>query len=256
MRAIAYLRISTGEQTLDTQRDKVIAHCLAHNLDLDPADIFEDAGLSGKRADNRPGLAKALKAVCAAPGALVVYSLSRVARSVRDMLEIATRLEQAGADLISLTESIDTTTAAGKMVFRLLAVLAEFERDLISERTKARLAYKKAHGHRTGSVPIGMQCVDDGNRSATGRVVALVPEPGEQVVLAKIEVLRIQGFGSRAIVRLLSDAGYVSRKGKPWAETTVRRILQRSAISSQQSASNSLIADSRELTAKGAKRPI
>lgn len=92
-----------------------------------------DAGLSGKRADNRPELQKALDAVTKCSGVLLVYSLSRLARSTKDTLAISDRLEKADADLVSLSERIDTTSAAGKMVFRMLAVLAEFERDLVSD---------------------------------------------------------------------------------------------------------------------------
>jgi DNA invertase Pin-like site-specific DNA recombinase len=93
-------------------------------------------GLSGTKAD-RPGLAAALSAVCKGD-ALVVYSLSRLARSTAHTLQVSDYLEWVGADLVSLSEKIDTTSASGKMVFRLLAVLAEFERDLISERTTDR----------------------------------------------------------------------------------------------------------------------
>jgi len=76
----------------------------------------------------------------------VVYSLSRLSRSTKDTLQIAEKLDKAGADLVSLSEQIDTTSASGKMVFRLMAVLNEFERDQISERTSAALQHKKAKG--------------------------------------------------------------------------------------------------------------
>jgi site-specific DNA recombinase len=67
---------------------------------------------------------------------LVVYSLSRLTRSTTDMLHVSELMEQRGVDLVSLTEKIDTISAAGKMVFRMLSVLNEFERDLVSERTR------------------------------------------------------------------------------------------------------------------------
>lgn len=72
---------------------------------------------------------------------LVVYSLSRLARSTTDAIAISERLAKSGADLVSLSEWIDTTSASGKMVFRMLAVLAESERDLVSERTKTAMAH-------------------------------------------------------------------------------------------------------------------
>ncbi|MCH8851463.1 MAG: recombinase family protein [Planctomycetes bacterium] len=82
--------------------------------DYELLELFVDAGLSGSRADNRPGLQRAVNTACKRKAALVVYSLSRLARSTRDALMLAERLNKAGADLVSLTESIDTTSAAVK----------------------------------------------------------------------------------------------------------------------------------------------
>src|SRR3954454_24039305 len=132
MRAVAYIRVSTTDQatdgvSLDAQRARIGAWCLSNGAELAEGDIHVDAGISGKRADNRPSLVAALEGVCRSGGVLVVYSLSRLARSTKDTIAIAERLDRAGADLASLSEKIDTTTAAGKMLFRLMAVLAEFE---------------------------------------------------------------------------------------------------------------------------------
>ena len=108
--------------------------------------VHVDAGLSGAKAHNRPALQAALTDACKHKAALVVYSLSRLARSTKDAIAISERLHKAGADLVSLSEKIDTTSAAGKMVFRMLAVLAEFERDIISERTARRDAAQARAG--------------------------------------------------------------------------------------------------------------
>ena len=168
--AVAYIRVSTAGQvehgvSLDAQRARVGAWCEVNGYEL--AAVHVDAGMSGSRADNRPALRAALSDVCEQGGALVVYSLSRLARSTKDAISIAERLELAGADLVSLSEHIDTTSAAGKMVFRMLAVLAEFERDQIAERTRSALAHKRARGEHTGGhSPYGMRTVD-------GRLVAL-----------------------------------------------------------------------------------
>src|SRR4051812_45369527 len=169
MRVVSYCRVSTEIQaaegvSLDAQRGRIAAWCAANGGGLDPADVFLDAGISGKRYDNRPGLTAALDAVTAAPGAvLLVYSLSRLARSTRDTIAIAERLERAGADLVSLSEKIDTTSAAGKMVFRMLAVLAEFERDLIAERTRAAMGHKRQKKERISrTAPYGSDLAGDG----------------------------------------------------------------------------------------------
>ena len=163
--AIGYVRVSTEGQategvSLDAQRAKIEAWCLANDAQL--AGVFVDAGLSGKRADNRPELQNALSVATRTKGVLVVYSLSRLARSTKDTITISERLDKAGADLVSLSEKLDTTSAAGKMVFRMMAVLAEFERDQISERTSTAMAHKKSKGERVGTVPFGFVLLEDG----------------------------------------------------------------------------------------------
>jgi hypothetical protein len=113
-KAVGYVRVSTEGQategiSLAAQRDRIEAWCKANGYDL--LALRVDAGLSGKRADNRPSLQTALRGACTEPGvSLIDYSLSRLARSVKDTLEIAGRLERAGSDLVNLSERIDTTT--------------------------------------------------------------------------------------------------------------------------------------------------
>jgi DNA invertase Pin-like site-specific DNA recombinase len=101
-------------------------------------------------------------------------------------MAIAERLEKADADLVSLSERIDTTTAAGRMVFRLLASLAEFERDQVSERTKMALAHKKRRGERVGRVPLGFELAADGK--------TLVPVAAELAVVKLVVELRAGGL--------------------------------------------------------------
>ena len=107
--------------------------------------LFEDAGISGSGIAKRDGLEEALEGTTKGR-ALVTYRLSRLARNTRDMLDIAERLEKKGADQMSLSERIDATAASRRTLFRLLAVLAEFEREQIGERTRIALAHKKASG--------------------------------------------------------------------------------------------------------------
>ena len=223
-RAIGYVRVSTSSQaidgvSLDAQREKIEAWCASNGYRL--VEVFSDGGVSGKRADNRPGLQRALKAVCAKRGAaLVVYSLSRLARSTKDAISIGERLDKAGADLVSLSEQIDTTTAAGKMVFRMLAVFSEFERDLVSERTTAALAAKRANGERTGQVPYGFDLADDG--------VTLVPNKAEQAVLADILAMREGGETLQGITDELTRRRVPTKTGNAsWNLWTVRGILKR-----------------------------
>lgn len=219
-KAIGYVRVSTDGQvnegvTLEAQEAKIRTWCELQGYEL--AGVHVDAGISGSRADNRPALQEALTA-CGKGYALVVYSLSRLARSTRDTLDIADRLAGAGADLVSLSERIDTTTAAGKMVFRMLAVLAEFERDQVSERTRFALAHKKASGQRVGGVPYGFRLAEDG--------VHLIPEETEQRARTLALTLRTQGKAFRSIASDLAAAGFQPRSGRDWHPQTVANMLR------------------------------
>jgi DNA invertase Pin-like site-specific DNA recombinase len=227
-RIVAYCRVSTADQaqegvSLDAQRARAEAWCAGQGYVLDAGDVHVDAGLSGKRADNRPALRAALDSVCASGGILVVYSLSRLARSIRDTLAIAERLDRAGADLVSLSEQIDTTSAAGRMLFRMLAVLAEFEREIIVERTRAALNHKRAKGERIGQVPYGWRLDADGR--------SLVPAPEECRVLADIRRWRAEGRSLRQIAGSLTLLGVPTKRGGlTWTHSTVAELLKRGAI--------------------------
>jgi DNA invertase Pin-like site-specific DNA recombinase len=218
MKAIIYTRVSTAGQAIDgvsleAQQQRAYAWAIANGYDVIAS--HSDAGISGSRASNRPGLQAALQSVCAEGGAaLIVYSLSRLARSTQDAICIAERIEKAGGDLISLTEKIDTTSAAGKMIFRLLAVLAEFERDLVSERTKAAMAHKAAKGERVGNIPYGYSLAADG--------VALLVCDKETALLSELRALKAKGLSWRQVAETLNGRGVTTKKGRNWTWQTAR----------------------------------
>lgn len=222
--AVIYTRVSTDRQaaegvSLDAQRQRAEAWAAAMGYTI--TGTYCDAGISGKRMDTRPGLLAALDHACRDHAAVIVYSLSRLARSTRDALTISERLERSGADLVSLSEQIDTTTAAGKMVFRMLAVLSEFERDLVSERTRTALTYKRSTGHKTGgTVPFGYTADADGR---------LIAHAGEQRAIREIRSLKAKGYTLRAIADELTRQGITTKTGGRWAAKTVRGILLRAA---------------------------
>lgn len=221
MKAIGYIRVSTEGQaedgvSLDAQEAKIRAWAELNDAEL--LAVHCDAGLSGCRADNRPGLQAALDAACREGAALVVYSLSRLARSTEDAIGISKRLDKAGADLVSLSEKIDTTSATGKMIFRLLAVLAEFERDQVAERTAAALAHKKAKGEKTGGdAPYGWRLAADG--------VHLEPEAAEQAMILAARRWQEQGQSLRRIGAALAADGMLPRHGGEWSAPAVKRLL-------------------------------
>lgn len=139
---IGYARVSTDDQNLDLQRDALLqAGCRV---------IYEEA-VSGKSAI-RLELEQCRKAL--RPGdTLVVWRLDRLGRSLPDLVQIVAQLEQQGVSFESLTEKIETNSAAGKLVFHVFAALAEFERNLIRERTCAGLAAARARGRKGGRKP-------------------------------------------------------------------------------------------------------
>lgn len=139
---IGYARVSTADQTADLQVDALeAAGC---------EQIFIEK-ISGSTRE-RPELRTCLLTLRAGD-ALVVWRLDRLGRSLKDLVEIITDLEAKNVGFLSLTESIDTTSAGGKLVFHVFAALAEFESTLIRERTRAGLAAARARGRKGGRKP-------------------------------------------------------------------------------------------------------
>src|SRR5215213_7020281 len=143
---VGYMRVSKadGSQTLDLQRDALDA------AGVDPERLYED--LASGRRDDRPGLTACLKALREGD-TLVVWKLDRLGRNLHHLVNTVHDLTARGVGLKVLSgqgAAIDTTTAAGKLVFGIFAALAEFERELISERTVAGLASARARGRKGG----------------------------------------------------------------------------------------------------------
>ena len=231
MKATGYVRVSLAKQaeegvSLEAQEARIQAWCQAQGHELVTTET--DAGLSGGRADNRPALQAALEAVCREKGVLVVYSLSRLARSTRDALDIAERLHKAGANLVSLSESIDTTTAMGRFFFTVLAALAALERDLISERTKMAMGHIAAGGGYTGgSAPYGWSIIPEHDEGGCLRVIE---NPDEQRVIAMIRWISAEGKNGPAKIARKLNAEHVPCRGSAWHAKTVSRILSKGAV--------------------------
>jgi DNA invertase Pin-like site-specific DNA recombinase len=160
---IGYARVSTDDQNLDLQRDALgLARCDS---------IYEEKA-SGKSAD-RPEIVQCLKALRTGD-TLIVWRLDRLGRSLPDLVKIVADLEARSIGFESLQEKIDTGSAGGKLVFHVFAALAEFERNLIRERTKAGLAAARARGRKGGRKP-----KLDASQIAAAKV--LLADPSTQV---------------------------------------------------------------------------
>ena len=221
--AIAYIRVSTEKQategvSLDAQRSRIESWCAAHGYEL--AQVFVDAGISGKRMDTRPELQSAIKAL-KKDTALVSYSLSRLARSTKDLITIAELVGKKKADLVSLTEQIDTTTATGKAMFQMLAVMAELERNLVAERTTTALQHKKRSGQKyCNQTPYGFEAID-------GRLEQVKQEVE---VVAQIQAARSGGSTLQAIANDLNGRNIPTKTGKLWQPATIHLLLKRSHL--------------------------
>ena len=152
MTRIGYARVSTVDQHLDLQRNALrLAGCNR---------IFEDHGVSGSN-EQRGGLSSMLKALRRGD-ILVVWRLDRLGRSIIHLISMIDSLKRRGIGFVSLTESIDTSSAGGQLIFHILAALAEFEKSLIRERTIAGIAAAKARGKLPGRRPAltEVQCME------------------------------------------------------------------------------------------------
>lgn len=234
VKGVGYMRVSTDVQgergvSLTVQKERIERWAQMEGYELDDVPIYFDVYTGTKR--ERPGLVKAVKAACEHRVPLVVYSLSRLARSTRDCLDLCEELQTWGAELVSLTEHIDTTTAMGRTFFRLCAVFAEMERDLISERTKAALASKKASGERvSGRPPFGFKHKPYKDRHGQTKY-RVVEDEKEQDVIETIMDLREEGENITGIVDYLTGDDpkhpvYQPRAEK-WHWRTIRDIIAR-----------------------------
>lgn len=178
---IGYARISTQEQTLDLQQDALEAAGCER--------VFHDA-ISGAQTE-RPGLDKALNHLREGD-TLVVWRLDRLGRSLKHLIEVVATLQDLGISFRSLQESIDTTTSGGKLIFHVFGALAEFERSLMLERTKAGLAAARARG-RSGGRP----------RKLSKRRVELLYRLYDEREHSVAEIAAMMGISKSALYRYL-----------------------------------------------------
>ena len=217
--AAGYIRVSTemqirGGVSLDMQEARITQWAASNDYTL--TGIFRDEAISGSKQD-RQGLADALASLRKG-GVLCVYSLARFGRSTSHGLRLADEMSKAGISLVSLTEDIDCTTPAGKMQFRMMFVLNEFERDQLAARTSAAMQFKRSKNELVGAVPYGKRLDDDG--------VLLLDEPAEQAVISLARELKDSGLSLRAVGRELAALGYFSRNGKPFTHKQIQRMLK------------------------------
>jgi DNA invertase Pin-like site-specific DNA recombinase len=225
---VGYVRVSTEQQagegvSLETQRLKLRAYAVA--MDLDLVAMFEDAGLSAKTLA-RPGLQSALTLLDEGKAAgLVVVKLDRLTRSVCDLGELVDRYFASRFSLLSVSDSIDTRTASGRLVLHVLGAVSQWEREATAERTRDALAQLRADGVRLGAEAFGWQRSNETDSNGRRRCEEVVDEGA---TIRRMRELRQQGLYVREIAAVLEAEGRQTKRGGRWHVTTVQRILQRS----------------------------
>lgn len=238
--AILYGRVSTAHQkdqvSLPAQfgRGEEWAERHEHTI----GGSFSDPAVSGKRMENRPGLQAALAEVCRVRGTLVVWSFSRLARNVEELLAILRRLRLAGANFVNLTQQIDTNTATGRFMLITLANLDELIPNLTGEHVSDALAFKRERGLKYGEIPYGKRLVPDPNcprdsdpeKACTCR---LEDDPNERATLRLMSDLRAQRYSWPEIAAELNSRNIRTKKGKLWSDQSARKLTQAYAPAEQ-----------------------
>lgn len=213
MKVLGYTRVSTDEQadhgvSLAAQAEKIRAYAALYGHEL--VGLIEDAGQSAKSL-KRPGLQEALRAIREGEAeGLLIVKLDRISRSVVDIgmlfREYFGESSKVKATLLSVTDQIDTESAGGRLVVNVMASASQWEREVISERTKAALAHLKAQGVKLGRPTLAADAYDP-------------------ALLARAESLKAQGLPLRKIAATLTEEGFQTRRGGKWGAETVRLLL-------------------------------
>ncbi len=220
---VGYCRVSTEEQaregvSLAVQRERITAYAQAKGLEL--VEVISDEGLSGKDL-RRPGLRDLLERCDRGEvGHVIVWKLDRLTRRTRHLLSLVEDVFLAKQiELHSVSESLDTSTPHGRFVLTLFGGLAQMERELIAERTRSALAFKRQQGQPTSHPPLGFR--------PNGRRERMIPVPEELEAVREILERWRRGQSYRAIAAQLNAEGARTKRGGRWYHSTVAKVVRR-----------------------------
>ena len=221
MRAIGYARVSTDGQaekgiSLAAQQSRIRAMATLQEAEL--TEVIVDAGASGKNLE-RPGMRRIVTLLeKRTVDAVIVARLDRLSRSVADLGRLIALLEKRGVQLLSVSESLDMSSAAGRLFINIAGSLAQHERELIAERTRSALQFEISQNQWVGDTAYGYRvCADRKTVEAN---------PAEQRVRRTITRLRAQGRSLRQIAAHLNKERRFTRSGSPWIHCYVARVLK------------------------------
>lgn len=224
--ALAYIRVSTQYQvndgvSIDMQKDKIQKYCTYQRMKI--KNFYVDEDVSGKSMKNRVELHKCLNDLTKGD-TLIVYSISRLARSLKDMMDMFHTINSRGCFIVSTTEQFDTNSAAGKLFFQVIGAFAEYESNLDSERVKHAMAEKKSRGEHQGKPRYGWKL-----KSVKGS--GLIPDQYEQKIIRLMLNLKFRKtldnkeWSYQDVTNQLNVIGIKPRSGNYWMKSSVHAII-------------------------------
>jgi len=223
---IGYIRVSTEDQAvsglgLSDQEQKVRGYALAKGVAVE---IIADEGFSAKSL-NRPGAEKIMAMIeRRLIAGVIVAKLDRLTRSIGDLATLVKLFDRCGVALASCAESFDTATAGGRMILNMIGVIAQWEREVIAERTRDGLAQLQRRGEHAGMVRYGYRSSGIKKAGGTGK---LLENKAEQKIVRLIVAEREAGKSLREIAEHLNALDFRTRRGTPWRVQYVDNVLRR-----------------------------